>query len=91
MNHHHAIDELARCWSSIDDLFDQLDGPEWATRSLCPDWTVREVMVHLGAVEHMLLGEAPDSMAEALPFHKAGEWMESVAGLADADVLARYR
>lgn len=91
MTHHHAIDELARCWASVDDLFDRLDDHEWATQSLCPDWTVRGVMVHLGAVEHMLSGQAPDSMAEALPFHKVTEWMESVAGLDDAGALDRYR
>lgn len=91
MSNHHAIDELARCWASLDDLFDRLGGDQWATPSLCPDWTVRGVMVHLGAVEHMLLGQRPDSLAEALPFGKVAEWMNDVAGLDDAEVLARYR
>ena len=91
MNHQPVVDQLARCWASLDDLFEHLTDGQWSTASLCPDWTVRSVMVHLGAIEHMLLGEAPGSMAEALPFHKAGEWMQGVATLSDTEVLARYR
>lgn len=91
MNHHPAVDNLGRCWASLDDLVDQLDADQWATRSLCPDWTVRDVLVHLGAVEHMLLGEPPGSMPDALPFDKVGEWMHSVAALDDREMLALYR
>ena len=32
---------------SLADLLDDLEETEWAVRSLCPDWTVREVVVHL--------------------------------------------
>jgi uncharacterized protein (TIGR03083 family) len=49
------------------------------------------VAEHLGAIEAMLLGAEPGSMAESLPFERAGEWMSSVAGLSDAEFLARYR
>jgi uncharacterized protein (TIGR03083 family) len=91
VNHRPAVDQLARCWASLDDLFDGLDGDQWSTPSLCPDWTVRGVLVHLGAIEHMLAGEPPGSMAVALPFHKAGEWMQEVAGSSDDEVLSRYR
>ena len=91
MSAHPTIDNLERCWASLDELFGSLDDDQFAVPSLCPDWTVRGVMVHLGAVEHMLLGEAPDSMAEAIPFAKAGEWMSRVESLDNAAVLARYR
>jgi uncharacterized protein (TIGR03083 family) len=91
VNQRPAVEQLARCKASLDDLFDGLDHDQWATPSLCPGWTVRDVLVHLGAIEHMLAGEPPGSMAEALPFHKVGEWMHEVAGTSDADVLARYR
>ncbi len=91
MNRHPAVEQLSRCWTSIDDVVDGLDDEQWSTPSLCPDWTVRGVLEHLGAIEHMLAGEPPGSMAEALPFHKAGEWMREVAELSDDDVLARYR
>jgi uncharacterized protein (TIGR03083 family) len=91
MNTRPAVDNLMRCWASLDDIFDSLGAEQWATQSLCPDWTVRGVMVHLGAIEHMLLGEAPGSMVEALPFAKVGEWMQSMTELSDEEALARYR
>lgn len=91
MNEQPVVDHLLRCWASLDDVFDQVDRDRWTTRSLCPDWTVRGVMVHLGAVEHMLLGEPPGSMPDALPFEKVGQWMQSVAALGDEEVLGRYR
>jgi len=91
MNSRPAVENLGRCWESLDDLFDRLDGDQWATQSLCPDWTVRGVLVHLGAVEHMLLGEPPGSMPDALPFEKVGHWMQRVASLGDQEVLGIYR
>lgn len=91
MNHHPAVEQLNRCWGSLDELFDGLDDEQWSTPSLCPDWTVRGVLVHLGAIEHMLSDEPPGSMADALPLAKAGRWMRDVAELSDADVLDRYR
>lgn len=86
-----AAEQLGRCWASLDDLLDGLDDDQWATQSLCPDWTVRGVVVHLGAVEHMLVGEPPGSMPDALPFGKVGEWMQMVEPLTNAELLARYR
>ena len=67
------------------------DADDLATQSLCPDWTVRGVVVHLGAVEHMLVGEPPGSMPDALPFGKVGEWMQMVEPLTNAELLAQYR
>jgi uncharacterized protein (TIGR03083 family) len=91
VNSRPAVDQLARCWASLDDLLDRLQTDRWATPSLCPDWTVRGVVEHLGAVEHMLLGKPPGSMAEALPFHEVGEWLEAVRSLTEAELLERYR
>jgi len=91
MSNHPTVEQLGRCWASLDDLCDQLTDEQWATQSYCPDWSVRGVLVHLGAVEHMLLGEPPGSMAEALPFDKVGAWMQSVETLGNDELLARYR
>jgi uncharacterized protein (TIGR03083 family) len=82
---------LDECWTSVDGLLDGLTGEQWRTPSLCPDWTVRDVVVHLGAIEHMLSGEAPGSMAETIPFDKARAWMAGVRDLDDATLLERYR
>lgn len=86
-----AIQNLSRCWDSLDDLLGGLDAPQWATPSLCPGWTVRDVAIHLAAVEYMLSGEPPGSMTESLPFHKVAEWTNDVEDLDDDGVLARYR
>jgi uncharacterized protein (TIGR03083 family) len=86
-----AIQNLGRCWDSLDDLLDGLDAQQWATPSLCPGWTVRDVAIHLASIEHMLSGEAPGSMIESLPFDKVATWMNDVEDLDDAGVLERYR
>ena len=86
-----AVEQLGRCWASLDDLLDGLDDEQWVTPSLCPDWDVRGVVVHLGAVEHMLVGEPPGSMPDSLPFGKVAEWMRDVESLDNAELLARYR
>ncbi|MGA1073756.1 MAG: maleylpyruvate isomerase family mycothiol-dependent enzyme [Ilumatobacteraceae bacterium] len=86
-----AIDNLRACYSSLDGLLDGLDGAGWATQSLCPAWTVRGVVEHLGGIEHMLAGRSTDSFAEALPFGEAGAWVAGTADLDDAPFLARYR
>ena len=86
-----SVDALEMCMASFDDLLGGLDANEWSTQSLCPAWTTRGVAEHLGAIEAMLLGAEPGSMAESLPFERAGEWVSSVAGLSDAEFLVRYR
>jgi uncharacterized protein (TIGR03083 family) len=39
----------------------------------------------------MLVGKAPGSMTDALPFELVGEWLSSVETLSNADFLERYR
>ena len=91
MSSHPSVDHLERCWASLDDVFAQLERDQWSTQSLCPDWSVRGVLVHLGAVEYMLQGEPPGSMPDALPFEKVGDWMQQVTSLSDEEVFGRYR
>jgi uncharacterized protein (TIGR03083 family) len=85
------IPNLLACMASCDELLDGLTADQWATQSLCPAWTVRGVAAHLGAIEHMLLGEPPGSMTDRLPFGKAGDWLHAVAPLDDASFLTRMR
>jgi uncharacterized protein (TIGR03083 family) len=85
------IENLRTCFASLDTLLAELGSDQWATASLCPAWTVRGVVEHLGGIEHMLVGEAPASLAEALPFSKAGEWVADTADLDDEAFLERYR
>src|SRR6476660_3077833 len=48
-------------WAAVDhqrgrlcDLLDQLSDDEWATPSLCPGWTVKDVVVHMTFAEASL-------------------------------------
>lgn len=86
-----ALDNLRRCYASVDELLGGLTAEQWAAPSLCPDWTVRGVVGHLGGVEHMLRGEEPGAMAESIPFGRVGEWIAGLDGVRDAELLARYR
>ena len=86
-----AVANLAICWDSLDELLGGLNDEQWATPSLCPDWTVRDVMIHLAAVESMLSGEAPGAFTDSLPFEQVVGWMNDVAELDNAGVLDRYR
>ena len=86
-----ALANLRRCFTSIDDLLAGLTDAQWAVPSLCPAWTVRGVVGHLGGVEHMLLGEEPGSMTETIPFAKVGEWLAEVEGATNDEFLARFR
>lgn len=86
-----VAENFGLCWDSLDALFDGLSDEQWATTSLCPGWSTRDIMIHLGAVEHMLVGEAPGSMVDSLPFGKVADWINDVESLDDAGVLDRYR
>ena len=86
-----TVDLLTKCFDSIDGLLDGLSDEQWDTQSLCPAWTIRGVVTHLGAIEHMLVGLDPGALADGVPFARAGEWMKSVEQLSSADLLARYR
>ena len=67
MNPPVLIQNLDRCWTSLDELRAGLAAEQWATPSLCPGWTVRDVASHIASVEHMMSGEPPGSMTERAP------------------------
>ncbi|HEY5663932.1 MAG TPA: maleylpyruvate isomerase family mycothiol-dependent enzyme [Ilumatobacter sp.] len=85
-----TITNLGRCWDSLEALLAGLTDEQWATPSLCPGWTVRDVVVHLGSIEHMMLGEAPGAFGESIPFQKAADWMGEVAELDHRELRERF-
>lgn len=86
-----AVEALDACWSSLDELMSGLDDDDWTVASLCPEWDVRGVIIHLAAVETMLAGRAADSMAESLPFEVVGEAMTEMAPMSGPEVADRFR
>ncbi len=85
------VQNLDRCWTSLDGLLGGLTAEQWQSPSLCPGWAVRDVLVHLASIEHMLSGEPPGAMAESIPFGKAGDWKRGAEALDDGALLDRYR
>jgi uncharacterized protein (TIGR03083 family) len=71
------------------ELLGGLDEHEWATASLCPGWTVRDVVVHLAGIEEMLLGWRPDGDAPA-PFDQLRNYLDFAARATDAEILTRF-
>jgi uncharacterized protein (TIGR03083 family) len=75
---------LGQCYDAIESLCARLTGSQWQAQSLCPDWTVRDVVSHLGMMERVLTGWLPAAAEELPPFDRVAAYNEQVAGLADA-------
>lgn len=88
---HEAPSMLDHCWASLDNLLESLEPTAWSTQSLCPDWDVAGVIVHLVAVEEMLLGEPPSAFSDSLPFERVGRASAEMADLNPDALLDRFR
>lgn len=86
-----ALDGLDICWNSLDSLLTGLSPDDWSTQSLCPDWDVSGVVIHLVAVEEMLLGQPPSAFSETLPFEVVGQASAEMAHLSPDELLQRFR
>jgi uncharacterized protein (TIGR03083 family) len=76
-------DSLEQCYGSIESVGARLDGAQWRTQSLCPDWTARDVVSHLGMMECVMTGWLPASADEAAPLDRIAPYQAEVAGLDD--------
>ncbi len=82
---------LTACFDSLDELADGLSGDDHAVQSLCPDWDVAGVYLHLASIEHMLTGWVPESVEAGLPFEVAGAYAASLADAEGPAVVADYQ
>jgi len=76
-------DSLEQCYDAIESVCARLDGDEWRTQSLCPDWTARDVVAHLGMMERVMTGWLPSSAADRPSFDRARAFQEQAAALDD--------
>lgn len=53
---HQLIDNTEACFAEITALCADLAEPEWELQSLCPAWTVRQVIAHTVGVEDAITG-----------------------------------
>ncbi len=83
-----ALDDA---WASIDDLFANMAADDWSTRSLCPEWDVREALSHVASIEEILVGWWPSADDDPPPFAKLGPAMAEHARLSGPELFDRYR
>ncbi len=74
-----TVENLERCFAATEALIDSLSAEDWSTQSLCPEWDVRGVIVHLAAIEHMLRGWLPETADTPLPFDKVAAFTAEAA------------
>jgi len=72
---------------SFGDTARGLTAEQWAAPSLCPEWTVRDVVVHVATIESAMVGWHPgdDGLFESMP-----AIARELHGVDDAALLARY-
>lgn len=87
---HPSLAGLDLCWSSLNSLLADLTDDQWSTQSLCPDWDVAGVVMHLIAVEEMLLGRAPSEFAERLPFEEIAGFTDAMAALSQEELVSKF-
>jgi len=75
---------LEGCYASMEALCADLSDAEWGARSLCPDWTVRDVVNHVTSIEAVMTGWLPEDDRTPPPFERAAEFLRE----ADVDNAA---
>lgn len=75
---------LESCYTQFETLCADLAAADWQTQSLCPEWTVHEVVQHVTSIEAVMAGWLPEDDATPPPFEKAAEFL---AGSDDPAVL----
>lgn len=86
----HEVDCLLESMDSVLALLGELDDPDWQARSLCPAWSVRQVVAHLDGIEEALSGWRPAGDAAA-PFEIAGRVFDEVDDWSPQRLLSRLR
>tara|TARA_B100000929_G_scaffold265120_1_gene231970 strand:- start:203 stop:991 length:789 start_codon:yes stop_codon:yes gene_type:complete len=82
-----TTEALHICFSDYQGLLDDLSGDDWQVQSLCPDWNIRGVSIHLSGIEDLLVGWAPSNSEEWPPFPKMAEFEETTTGWTDDELV----
>jgi uncharacterized protein (TIGR03083 family) len=80
---------VEQCYDAIESVCARLAGPQWRTQSLCPDWTARDVVAHLGMMERVMTDWLPASASELAPVDRIGPYQQEVAALDDQAFASR--
>ena len=74
-----TTEALQMCFSEYEELLNDLSQEKWEVQSLCPDWDIRGVGVHLSGIEDLLVGWTPSNPEEWPPFGKMAEFEKTVS------------
>ena len=78
-----SLDEIRAaldgCYSSMEALCSDLSEAEWQAQSLCPDWTVRDVVNHVTSIEVVMAGWLPEDDRTPPPFERAADFLRETA------------
>jgi uncharacterized protein (TIGR03083 family) len=83
-----TIHALRSCFHSIGSLIDGLTPEQWRAQSLCPAWSAHGVVVHIVAIEAVLLTWRPDSGEN--PFAAMPAHVQELSAMEPKDLVARY-
>lgn len=75
---------LTGCYASIEALCGDFGQADWQVQSLCPAWTVRDVVSHVTSIEAALAGWLPDDGQTPPPFERAAEFLNETAVLSSS-------
>jgi len=81
------IDNLRSVFQSFGAVVDGLSDDQWRAQSLCPAWVIREVVVHVTAIELALLGWRP---GDDNPFVRMAAMQPELHTLSPAELAHRY-
>jgi uncharacterized protein (TIGR03083 family) len=80
---------LEQSYGAVEALCGRMDGAEWRVQSLCPDWTARDVVSHLGMMERVMTGWLPSNAEEVPPLGRVAPYNEQISALDDAAFASR--
>ena len=81
------VSNLDACWSSVVEFLRGIDGSDWQTQSLCPEWTVKGVAAHLVSVEQVLSGWMPPSGDTPPPFEKVADYFTAAMKMPEGELV----
>ena len=86
-----AIDALAADRAALLDICARLEEADWKADSGCPEWSVQDVIAHMGALFWAVVDPTQLPDVTGLPTERAQDvYVESRRGLSPAQVLADY-
>ncbi|MDH4277535.1 MAG: maleylpyruvate isomerase family mycothiol-dependent enzyme [Acidimicrobiia bacterium] len=78
--HRQAVDNVVTSFVEFQSLIESLSADDLEVQSLCPDWNVRGVILHVLGIEDCLSGWKPQADDEMPPFAEVGPFMAEHAG-----------